>query len=75
MTHWILAINPGSTSTKLTVYEDDSLYASETLRHDPSELAPVITEQLGYRRSLFIKWLDSVYARDKLNAVVGRGGM
>ena len=46
MTHWILAINPGSTSTKLALFEDEVLYTAETLRHNPQELAPVIADQL-----------------------------
>lgn len=75
MTHWILAVNPGSTSTKLAVYEDNSLYAAETLRHDPGELAPAIAEQREYRTALVDQWLDSINVRDKLTAVVGRGGM
>jgi len=75
MTHWILAVNPGSTSTKLAVYENESLYAAETLRHDPEELATVIADQLEYRTVLVSQWLDSLFVRDKLSAVVGRGGM
>lgn len=75
MTHWILAVNPGSTSTKLAVFEDDSLYASETLRHNPQELAPVIVDQLEYRTALVSQWLASTCVEGKLSAVVGRGGM
>ena len=75
MTHWILAINPGSTSTKLAVFQDETLFAAETLRHDPSVLAPVITDQFEYRVSHVSQWLDSIQVRDKLGAVVGRGGL
>lgn len=75
MTHWILAVNPGSTSTKLAIFEDDTLYAGETLRHNKGELAPVIYDQLEYRSALVSNWLDTMYVRDKLSAVVGRGGM
>lgn len=75
MTHWILAVNPGSTSTKLAIFEDESLYAAETLRHNPKDLAPVIFEQLGYRANLAEGWLDSVFFGDQLSAIVGRGGM
>lgn len=75
MTHWILAVNPGSTSTKLAIFEDESLYAAETLRHNPKDLAPVIFEQLEYRTNLAERWLDSVFFGDKLSAIVGRGGM
>lgn len=75
MTHWILAINPGSTSTKLAVFQEDTLYAAETLRHNPEELAPAIADQFEYRAGKVSQWLDSVHARDKLTAVVGRGGL
>ncbi|MGI6364823.1 MAG: butyrate kinase [Bacillota bacterium] len=75
MTHWILAVNPGSTSTKLAVFEDDSLHATETLRHNPQELAPVIVDQLEYRTALVSQWLASTCVGAKLSAVVGRGGM
>ncbi len=75
MTHWILAVNPGSTSTKLALFEDDSLYAAEALRHNPRDLAPEIVDQLEYRTNLAEKWLNSVFVGDKLSAIVGRGGM
>lgn len=75
MTYRILVINPGSTSTKLAIFENNSLYAAKTLRHDPGDLARVIAEQLDYRRALVQEWLDSVQARGKLRAVVGRGGL
>ncbi|MDD2282077.1 MAG: butyrate kinase [Eubacteriales bacterium] len=75
MTHWILAVNPGSTSTKLALFEDDSLYAAEALRHNPRDLAPEIVDQLEYRTDLAEKWLNSVFVGDKLSAIVGRGGM
>lgn len=75
MTHWILAVNPGSTSTKLAVYDDEIRYAAETLRHNPQELAPIIIDQLDYRTALVSQWLDSICLREKLSAVVGRGGM
>jgi len=75
MTHWILAINPGSTSTKLALFEDEVLYTAETLRHNPQELAPVIADQLEYRTALVSRWLEANFNGDKLSAVVGRGGM
>jgi butyrate kinase len=36
--HRILAINPGSTSTKIAVYEDDDLVFEEVIRYRPEEL-------------------------------------
>lgn len=75
MTHWILVVNPGSTSTKLALFEDENMWAAETLRHKPEELAPVIVDQLDFRAKLAEEWLDSVFTGDKLSAVVARGGM
>ena len=47
----ILTINPGSTSTKLAVYHDDTEALSQNLSHSAEELAPFATiiEQLDYR--------------------------
>ncbi len=75
MSFWILAINPGSTSTKLAIFDGTSQFAAETLRHDPSELAPVIADQLDQRTALVKQWLDANPVAGKINAVVGRGGL
>ena len=39
MSYKILIINPGSTSTKIGVFEDENLLFEETLRHTTEELA------------------------------------
>lgn len=75
MTYWILAVNPGSTSTKLALFENDTQLAAETLRHDPSELAPVIIDQLEYRTALTENWFQANRPGGELSAVVARGGM
>ena len=75
MSFWILAINPGSTSTKLAIYDGDSQFASETLRHDPSGLASAVADQLEQRTALIKQWLDASPVADKIKAVVGRGGL
>lgn len=75
MSHWILAINPGSTSTKLAVYEQDSVFAAETLRHNPAGLAPAVVDQLDYRTAVVEQWLEKTAVAEKISAVVGRGGM
>ena len=38
MSYKILIINPGSTSTKIGVFEDETLLFEETLRHTTEEL-------------------------------------
>lgn len=78
MSYRILAINPGSTSTKLAVYEDEAILFEETLRHSAEELATFdsIMDQSEYRR----KMIDQAFqkqqmAMNTLDAVVGRGGL
>ena len=41
MSYKSLIINPGSTSTKIGVFEDETLLFEETLRHSTEEIAPV----------------------------------
>lgn len=56
----ILAINPGSTSTKVSLFENDMSIFNETLRHDVEELSKFndIYEQLDYRRDIITKMLE-----------------
>ncbi|MEI3479260.1 MAG: hypothetical protein V8Q84_09375 [Bilophila sp.] len=42
----ILVINPGSTSTKIAVYEDEKPLFVENRAHDPGELAPSVMDQV-----------------------------
>ncbi|NLL36628.1 MAG: butyrate kinase [Fretibacterium sp.] len=74
----ILALNPGSTSTKVARYEDDVLLWQDTLRHTPEELAPFgsVIGQFEFRKKMV---LDALREHDgdavTLHAVVGRGGI
>jgi len=74
----ILAINPGSTSTKIAVYDNENPVLIETLRHSAEELAPykTIFEQFNFRKDVILKVLEEKGIEiGTLNAVVGRGGM
>lgn len=74
----ILAINPGSTSTKVAVYEDERPLFGETLRHSAGELAryPRIFDQYEFRRDAVLALLERhEIALSSLSAVVGRGGI
>ena len=65
----ILAINPGSTSTKIAVFEDAVPLMTHTIRHSVEELAPFprVLDQLDYRRDLIIKALaDNPPSGDEL---------
>jgi len=74
----VLAINPGSTSTKIAVYENDNSLFVKTLRHDAEEIAKFggIIEQYEFRKNLVLNAMkENKVAPETLNAVVGRGGL
>ncbi len=74
----ILAINPGSTSTKIAVYEGTNEVFTKTLRHSVEELAPFknIIEQYEFRKNIIIEALNEQSIEvDSLDAIVGRGGL
>lgn len=78
MTHFVLCINPGSTSTKIAVFENNVLLLEETLRHSTEELAPFprIGDQYSFRRQVITRFLaDRGFDVTKLTTVVGRGGL
>lgn len=73
----ILVINPGSTSTKVAVFEDDAQVFSKNIDHDAAELArfPDIPDQLPYRRDVILGELEAAgYPLDSFGVFVGRGG-
>ncbi len=78
MEKYILAINPGSTSTKVTLFDGESEYKSYKLDHQKKDLKEYkeIIDQYRYRLDLIEKWLksESISTQD-LRAVVGRGGL
>jgi butyrate kinase len=74
----ILAINPGSTSTKIALFHNEKEIFQETIRHSPEELKPYpkIIDQYIFRKETILKILDKKEINiRKLNAVVGRGGL
>jgi butyrate kinase len=76
VSHRLLIVNPGSTSTKTAVFDDDRKVAEEVCRHDPAELAKFdnVADQFDYRMEAIDGWLDSL-PKDvaPFAAVVGRG--
>jgi len=74
----ILAINPGSTSTKFALFEEDNLLFEKTLRHTSEELSGFrkITDQFHFRKDLIMKELSGQKIDlSGLAAIVGRGGL
>ncbi|MCP4356258.1 MAG: butyrate kinase [Proteobacteria bacterium] len=74
----ILAINPGSTSTKIAVYHNDKSVFLKTLRHNVEELDKYdkISDQFAFRKEIILRELvDADICIDKINAIVGRGGL
>ena len=78
MSHKILVINPGSTSTKIGVFEDEKLLFDKTLRHSAEEIAqfPTIADQKDFRKKLVLEALaENHFDMKELSAVCGRGGL
>jgi butyrate kinase len=78
MKYRVLAINPGSTSTKISVFDDEQEIFTKTLRHDASELDKFggIIEQYEYRKCLVLQAMrENNVAAQSLEAVIGRGGL
>jgi len=74
----ILAINPGSTSTKFALFEEEKLIFEKSLSHSQADLAGYekITDQLQFRKNLIMSELSkSKSAPDMIKVVVGRGGL
>ncbi|HOO79804.1 MAG TPA: butyrate kinase [Lachnospiraceae bacterium] len=78
MAYKMLIINPGSTSTKIGVFEDETLLFEETLRHTTEEIAQYATifDQKDFRKKIITDFLASKnVAMTEFNVIVGRGGM
>ena len=74
----ILAINPGSTSTKIAVYQNANPIFVKSISHPSEEIARFehVADQFHFRKEIIYKELeDAEIQLDKIQAVVGRGGM
>ncbi len=73
----ILAINPGSTSTKIAVYENETEILRKTVNHDAAALSQYksMVEQLPMRKNAIMACLqEENFSLTGLSAVAGRGG-
>ncbi len=78
MSHRILAINPGSTSTKVAVYDEGEPVFNISLAHTPSDLErfPSVMDQFAWRKGLVESALSEAGISLKtIDAVIGRGGI
>lgn len=73
----ILVINPGSTSTKIAVYEDEKPVMLRNIHHSPEELKQFekITDQRTFRRDLVIRELEYLNIPMNFDIIIGRGGL
>ncbi|MBN1332882.1 MAG: butyrate kinase [Synergistales bacterium] len=74
----ILAINPGSTSTKIAWFRDEDEVWRETVRHDPHKIAEFahVADQYEFRLGTIEEAVNKHNVSfDDLHAVVGRGGV
>ncbi|EKD82861.1 MAG: hypothetical protein ACD_39C01040G0001, partial [uncultured bacterium] len=74
----ILVVNPGSTSSKLGLFENEQMIAEKKINHSAEELAnfPKIIDQVDFRRHCMDEFLREQNVKPHtLSAVVGRGGL
>lgn len=78
MDYLLLIINPGSTSTKVAIFNNDKLIQESVLKHDVEELNKfhTIIDQLDFRKKIIIDFLEEHrYKVSDIDVFVGRGGM
>ncbi|MDR2125362.1 MAG: butyrate kinase [Prevotellaceae bacterium] len=74
----ILVINPGSTSTKIAVFEDETVVFSENIKHSAEELSRFghIIYQHKFRKDLILHKLEEAKIDiANIDIIVGRGGL
>ncbi len=74
----ILTINPGSTSTKVAIFDGNRQVFLKNIRHNSEEIARFerITDQYEFRKQIILDELRSAGIEvEKLKIIVGRGGL
>jgi butyrate kinase len=74
----VLAVNPGSTSTKLAVYEGEKCILQKTIRHSIEEITKYkrIADQFEFRKGVIIDSLiEEGIPVDSIKYIIGRGGL
>ncbi|MBQ1319256.1 MAG: butyrate kinase, partial [Solobacterium sp.] len=73
----LLIINPGSTSTKVSLYEEDTLLLEESVFHDAPELLkfPNVNDQVPFRLGVIAEVMNRHgFCMEDIDVFVGRGG-
>ena len=73
----ILTINPGSTTTKIAIFEDECEVFKAGIDHSAQELAPFpdVQSQLDFREAVVRKAIETAgFSLSDINVFVGRGG-
>ncbi|MBZ5640382.1 MAG: butyrate kinase [Acidobacteriia bacterium] len=78
--HRVLAVNPGSTSTKIAIYEGEEEVFAKEIEHSAEELAPFegksVTAQFLFRKNAILGMLqENGLTPDDIDAVSARGGL
>ncbi|MCM1452454.1 MAG: butyrate kinase, partial [Clostridium sp.] len=73
----VLAINPGSTSTKIAVYEDERPLLVKSISHSAEDLKPFVkvSDQYPFRLGLIRQALEEAGFSMEFDAVIGRGSL
>jgi len=74
----ILVVNPGSTSTKIAVFQNNRPVFQKNIKHTPEELLPFkrIVDQFEFRKNHILEELQAAGINiQDLDYVVGRGGL
>ena len=73
----ILVINPGSTSTKIAVYENETPLFVSNIKHSVEELSafPEVIDQFEFRKNLVLQELENNKIPFSFDAIIGRGGL
>lgn len=78
MTQRLLIINPGSTSTKVALFIDETQTIKKTISHDPTTLKQFkrMIDQYDFRKEAILNFIhEAGYDINTLSAIVGRGGL
>lgn len=74
----VLTINPGSTSTKVAVFNSQGVVSEENINHSAEDLSQFshVIDQYDFRIKSLLSWLNNISPKvTSLDAVVGRGGL